>query len=74
MSEVLKDYVYRVQYSVFECEIEKKYLKKMLEDVSKQLNQDEDSLKIYALCSDCQQQIISIGHSQPSYRETDIVI
>lgn len=74
LAEILKDYGYRVQYSVFECDFEKKYLKKMLEDVSKQLNQKEDSLRIYALCSDCQQKVISLGRSQPSHREPDIVI
>lgn len=64
MSNLLKDYGTRVQYSVFECDIEGKYLEQLVREALKFINPDEDSLKIYQLCQGCLSRIESHGRKR----------
>lgn len=47
--QVLKNYGFRVQYSVFECELTQKQYSELRIKISKLLNQQEDSVRYYIM-------------------------
>lgn len=53
ISKVLENYGQRTQYSFFRCEVSKDMLEKLKGEIFKIMNQEEDSLLIYPVCSDC---------------------
>jgi len=60
--KTLKDYGEWVQYSLFECELEKKdylKLKKKLQKIIKE--EEEDKVLFYFLCQHCERNIKRIG-------------
>jgi CRISPR-associated protein Cas2 len=59
----LLDFGTRVQYSVFECIIDEKMLDKMITRLNKIIS-DEDSVRIYALCSKCKGIIKVLGRGE----------
>lgn len=62
VSRIMEDYGRRVQYSVFECELDNKRLKKLykkLVDITLQMQ--EGSIKFYPLCASCSEKILTIG-------------
>jgi CRISPR-associated endoribonuclease Cas2 len=54
------------QYSLFECWLDRKQLLELQIKLAKQLNEQEDSLRLYPLCQSCQGKVITIGSSLPS--------
>jgi CRISPR-associated protein Cas2 len=54
----------RVQWSVFEAYLSRPELDKLLSQVKKILDEKEDSLRIYPLCSACREKPKMIGRSQ----------
>ncbi|MBZ0181550.1 MAG: CRISPR-associated endonuclease Cas2 [Melioribacteraceae bacterium] len=61
IAKILEDYGFRVQYSVFECDLIKDELSKVISMINNRIDIDKDSIKIYFLCKDCQNKILSIG-------------
>lgn len=53
VANALKNYGRRVQYSVFECILERDRIKKMIEVINGLINKQEDSVRIYQLCDTC---------------------
>jgi CRISPR-associated protein Cas2 len=51
--KVLKDYGHRINYSVFECEIKRKSLLELKEEISGIINIKKDSVLYYELCQGC---------------------
>ena len=60
VANILLDYGTRVQFSVFECNLDDKLLKKMTSRVSKVISED-DSLRIYPLCAKCKATVEVFG-------------
>ena len=54
---LLRTYGDRVQYSVFECLLDKNLLDKMADRINKILIEKEDSIRIYCLCANCEKEI-----------------
>lgn len=52
-AKILEDYGLRIQYSVFECELKKNALKKLLKAIDKFVDIKTDSLIIFPLCENC---------------------
>ena len=61
ISKILKDYGERVQYSVFEANLEPDQLERLMKRAAKVLNEDEDSLRLYPLCAVCQGKVEILG-------------
>lgn len=61
LAKALKDFGDRVQYSVFECLMGQEELKKMTERIEGIINKEEDSVRIYKLCGDCEGKVEIIG-------------
>ncbi|GLI52591.1 MULTISPECIES: CRISPR-associated endonuclease Cas2 [Thermodesulfovibrio] len=61
VAELLKDYGIRVQYSVFECNIDQKYLKQMINEILPYIDEKQDSLRIYYICEGCRERVETYG-------------
>ena len=55
LSDLLETYGYRVNYSVFECELNKTKLNKLLKEIEEKEYYDKkiDSIRFYNLCENC---------------------
>lgn len=51
--KILEGYGYRVQKSVFECEVTPQLYDKMRGRVGKAIDESEDSVRYYSLCARC---------------------
>lgn len=61
VAKTLENFGVRIQYSFFECEMEKSRLEELKRRLLELIDQKEDSLRIYPLCEDCLKQTSSIG-------------
>lgn len=63
ISKELENYGKRVQYSVFECELDKKRFEELYKKLVFQMGNEEseDSIRIYSLCRNCIEKTAIIG-------------
>ena len=61
ISKILDDFGDRVQYSVFECLLDKALYDKMIRRLEGVVKEDEDSIRIYALCAMCERAMVIMG-------------
>ncbi len=61
IANILKDYGRRIQYSVFECDINEKLFQELINKIKKAINEDEDSVIFFPLCELCKKKILFIG-------------
>lgn len=71
IAKTLLDYGERVQYSVFECDINEKELKRLISKLTK-LIENSDSIRYYRLCSACLSKAIFTGRS--NYVDTEYLV
>lgn len=67
ISKKLEGYGRRVQYSVFECEIREKQLKKLYGELMLLMSEAEETegdICIYSLCGRCEGKKIRLGNAQ----------
>lgn len=69
VAKILDDFGDRVQYSVFECIIDRELLGKMLSRLQKVAKEAEDSIRIYTICGNCEKAITIIGQGDVSKEE-----
>ena len=61
VSKILEDYGHRVQYSVFESDIDKIEAKSLIDLLKTKINLEKDNIKFYFMCADCENKVKSIG-------------
>jgi len=61
LAKFLKGYLERVQKSVFEGVIADRRLEALKRGIEKQINRDEDTVRIYTLCGRCVSAVEIIG-------------
>lgn len=64
LAHALKDFGERVQYSVFECRLDAKALDLLRRRINKLLHPEEDRLRIYPLCAECDRKVEIHGHGK----------
>lgn len=69
IAKILDDFGDRVQYSVFECLLDQDLVEKMIFKLEKVLNSDEDSIRIYTLCRNCEKVIKIVGQGKLTKEE-----
>ena len=74
LAKTIKDFGDRVQYSVFECLLNKSLLDKMINRIDKIVIEKEDSVRIYSLCASCEREIRVIGKGKVSKNEDVYII
>ncbi len=62
IAKTLEDYGKRVQYSVFECNINQSHFEKLYTKLSIQMQEEEKgSIRIYNVCRNCEKRTVVIG-------------
>jgi CRISPR-associated protein Cas2 len=61
LAKTLKDFGDRVHYSVFECLLDPVHFNKMVTRITDLVDEDDDSVRIYALCASCEKAVGIIG-------------
>lgn len=74
LAKAMKDFGDRVQYSVFECILSKDLLEKMISRIDKIIRKEEDSVRIYDLCTQCEKNIRIIGQGTVSEVEDVYIV
>jgi len=69
VAKILEDFGDRVQYSVFECLLEKELLEKMISRLEKVVKEEEDSIRVYGLCANCEKMIKVMGKGEAAKKE-----
>ena len=62
-----------LQYSVFECYLDKKQILLLRTRLLKLVKEQEDNIRIYDLCDGCERRVESIGREGPREEEVYIV-
>jgi len=73
LSKSLLDFGNRVQYSVFEANLDNLLFTKMLKRIKKIIDEHEDSVRIYKLCATCEKDIQLLGRGE-IHQEKDVYI
>lgn len=53
VADELEGFGFRVNYSVFECEVNRAKLKKLVAKIQKLVDKKQDSVRFYHLCKNC---------------------
>lgn len=61
LARVLLDWGDRVQYSVFECELDTAELPVLMEEMAAEVDAGQDSLRVYPMCADCRGKVAVMG-------------
>ena len=62
IAKKLENFGLRIQYSFFECEMEKTMCEELRDELLEVLDLRYDSLRIYPICEDCLKKTSSIGN------------
>jgi len=73
VAKILLDFGGRVQYSVFEAILTKELLEKMVFRLKRAALEQEDSIRIYRLCGECEKVIDILGLGKVS-KDKDVYI
>ena len=73
LAKIMLDFGARVQYSVFECNMDDKLLDTMLKRVGKIVS-DEDSVRIYALSGKCLATVKILGRGKLTEDENVYIV
>lgn len=71
IAKILENYGKRVQYSVFECELDEERYRKLYGEITKAtLDMEDGSVRFYHLCGNCVPKMRLIGQDRPSVFKT----
>ena len=73
LAKSIKDFGDRVQYSVFECNLDSVLLDEMTSRIEEIVDPVEDSVRIYTLCAACERIIRIIGTGEVT-KDEDVYI
>lgn len=73
VAKCMLDYAKRVQYSVFECQLEKEQLDELKSRLQKLIDQETDNLRIYSFCQHCYEKIEVYGNV-PVYTDEKVYV
>lgn len=75
VARLMEGHGYRVQYSVFECDLTKRQLAALKKQLKPLVNAREwESVRFYPLCADCQENISVLGKDMARYLEAITII
>lgn len=73
VSKLLEDYGVRVQYSVFESDMDDKELERVMKKLKALIDPSTDNIKFYNLCANCEAKTLSLGIDK-SYTVPDVIV
>lgn len=76
IANILENYGKRIQYSVFECDLDEKRFRKLYQEILKEtIDMKDGSIRFYYICGNCVPKMILIGEEKPSnYRNDKIIV
>jgi len=74
VASILLGFGERVQYSVFEADLDIANLERLVEKVAPEMKEDEDNLRIYPICEQCRSKIQIMGYGQVTQYPDVIII
>ncbi len=74
LAKILKDFGERVQFSVFECNLNDKLLERFLKRAEKVMDIKEDSLRVYELTEEQKQKVKVYGKGKVIEDDKDVYI
>ena len=74
VARTMKDYGTRVQYSVFECNLEDKIFDKMKDRLSSVKDMEDDNIRIYILCNASKGSIYVFGSGKVTEDEDVYIV
>jgi CRISPR-associated protein Cas2 len=74
VADALKDFGRRVQYSVFEAQLDAELLGSLQRRVEHIVDAEEDSVRIYPLCGECEVKVTIIGQGRRTIEEKLYVV
>ena len=74
VSKTLLDYGSRVQYSVFECNLNDKHISALMDKLKRIIDQKEDTVRFYTLCQNCVANIHIVGTGELTSDEDVYII
>jgi CRISPR-associated protein Cas2 len=74
VAEVLKDYGRRVQYSLFESQLDEKELEALLQEIKPLIDFKADKLRIYKICQACLRRTMGFGKGANDAKARFIVV
>jgi CRISPR-associated protein Cas2 len=74
VAKALEGYGTRVQYSVFEVNLDARHVTRMRAELGKLASPKADSIRFYTLCQACYNQISVLGVGRPAEKPPEAVI
>jgi len=74
VAKTLEDYGTRVQYSVFEVNLDYRHIKEMRKRLEKTIEKTKDSIRFYTLCGACYKGIDVLGVGQAVEKPAEALI
>ena len=75
VARALSDFGVRIQYSVFECRLERDQFDEMLARIEALIDDKEDRLRVYRLCASCEDRVMIHGEKDvPDWEEDGFLI
>ncbi|MCT7606856.1 MULTISPECIES: CRISPR-associated endonuclease Cas2 [Aliarcobacter] len=74
VSEELEAYGYRVNFSVFECELNKTKMEKLVEKLEELIDKKIDSLRFYHVCENCVPKSFELCNREETFEKKEYFI
>lgn len=76
LSELLDKYGYRVNYSVYECELNQRKLDNLLAEVELQklIDKKYDSLRFYHICKNCLPKCFEVANKEEPFEPEELFL
>ncbi len=74
VANALLDFGVRVQFSVFECHLERPELTDLQARLQRLLKDDDDRVRYYRICADCEKQVVTSGPDGYSGENAVIIV
>ena len=74
VSDELEAYGYRVNFSVFECELNKTKMKKLIQKLEELIDKKKDSLRFYHVCENCVPKSFEVCNREETFEKREYFI
>ncbi len=74
VAEILKDFGRRVQFSVFEAGLDAPLLDRLRARVAREIDAEDDSVRIYRICGECERQVEILGQGTRTMEEKVYIV
>ena len=74
IAKALEDFGDRVQYSVFECDLEQEHFERLRRRLEKLVEKDDDNVRFYLLCASCKARIEFLGRGKLPSEEPSVYV